>query len=158
VLDVRQTEGDHEQQESIMKRMLAMLGVVMLAPIFWASPSLADPGRGAVPLCYFWANEPTASSYSPSPFYSYNEQNRAAGITVTRLGTGVYSVTCTGVGGGSPWGPGGHIQVSAYGAGNPDHCHVAFWGTGGANLTAQVECFAPNGSHADSLYDFLFIW
>ena len=66
------------------------------------APVAADPGRGAQTQCYFWANDPTSTStYSPSSIYSYNAVARAQGNLVTRVATGVYNVTCKGVGGGA---------------------------------------------------------
>jgi hypothetical protein len=99
-----------------MNRTLVTFGGLALGCIAWATPSLADPGRGATTLCYLWANNPSPAigvPYEPSPTYSFNAQNRAGGISVTRTATGTYSVKCTGVGGGIPWGAAGHVQVSA---------------------------------------------
>ena len=66
-------------------------GALALAYIVWATPSLADPGRGATVLCYLWANDPSPplnTPYVPDPFYSFNAQDRAGGITVTKTDTG----------------------------------------------------------------------
>jgi len=140
------------------------LGVLALGSIVWATPSFADPGRGATTLCYLWNNNasPTiGTAYEPNSTYSFNAQNRAGGIRVTRTATGTYSVTCTGVGGGSAWGPGGHVQVSAYGFGNNGSCHVQSWGTGGPDFTATVNCYGGGGTGGvlkDSQFDLLFIW
>ena len=144
-----------------MRRTVVSLCLLTLASVVFVSPALADPGRGANILCYFWAHNASPAigvAYTPSATYSYNTVGRAAANTVTKTSTGVYSVACNGVGGGAPWGFGGHVQVSAYGPRNPNHCHVDFWGTGAANLTAEVSCYAPNGAPADSRFDFLFIW
>jgi hypothetical protein len=147
--------------------MKQTLGVLVLACIVWATPALADPGRGATVLCYLWADQPSPAlntPYEPSPTYSFNAQNRAGGIHVSKLATGTYSVTCTGVGGGSPWGPGGHVQVSAYGDGVNHFCHVGSWDTGGPDFTATVDCFGSGGgggggpAPADTRFDLLFIW
>ena len=97
--------------------MKRILGVLALACSVWATPALADPGRGATVLCYVWADQASPAlntPYTPSPLYSFNAQNRAGGNSITRTATGTYSVKCTGVGGGSPWGEGGHVQVSSY--------------------------------------------
>src|SRR5262245_16121667 len=147
-----------------MMRILFAVSVLGLGSIALATPSLADPGRGATVLCYLWAHNgspPLNTPYEPSPTYSFNAQNRSGGITVTKTATGTYSVKCTGVGGGTPWGPGGHVQVSAYGDGSNSFCHVGSWGTGGADFTASVDCFGPGGGGAapkDSRFDLLFVW
>ena len=150
-----------------MRRTLFAICLVALAVVVSGTPALADPGRGANVLCYVWANNPSpviGVPYTPSPTYSFNAVGRASANSVTKESTGVYYVTCKGVGGGAlfsgsgSWGPGGHVQVSAYGGGNPDHCHVGGWGTGGADFTASVYCFAPNGAPSDSAFDLLFVW
>jgi hypothetical protein len=149
------------------RRGSSIIGVLALGSIVWATPSLADPGRGTTVLCYLWANQaspPINTPYMPSPFYSFNAQNRSNGISVTKTGTGTYSVTCTGVGGDGPWGPGGHVQVSAYGDGVNTFCHVGHWSTSGADFTATVDCFGRGGGTgggpgpADSQFDLLFLW
>ena len=150
-----------------MRRTLLAICLVTLAAVVSGKPALADPGRGADVLCYVWANSASPSigvPYTPSPTYSFNAVGRSQANTITKESTGVYFVTCKGVGGGAlfsgsgSWGAGGHVQVSAYGGGNPDHCHVGGWGTGGADFTASVYCFAPNGAPADSTFDLLFVW
>jgi hypothetical protein len=143
-----------------MKRSPIAFCMLALAGMVWAAPTLADPGRGSTTMCYLWANNPSPAintPYEPSATYSYNAQNRAGGISVTKTATGVYSVKCTGVGGG-PWGAGGHVQVSAYGSGSNTQCHVGGWGTGGADFTASVYCYAPSGAPRDSYFDLLFVW
>jgi hypothetical protein len=118
-------------------------------------------------MCYLWANNaspPLNTPYEPSSYYSFNAQNKASGITVTKTATGTYSVTCRGVGGGTPLEPGGHVQVSAYGDGVSTFCNVGRWGTSDADFTASVDCFGPGegreGQTApkDSLFDLLFVW
>ena len=142
-------------------------GVLALGCIVWATPSLADAGRGAATLCYLWADQPSPplnTPYTPDPTYSFNAKNGSDGISVTEIATGSYLVTCTGVGGGTAWGAGGHVQVSAYGDGINTFCHVGSWGTGFANFTASVDCFGKGGgggggpAPADSRFDLLFVW
>jgi hypothetical protein len=143
------------------------LGVLALGCMAWATPSHADAGRGAATLCYLWADQPSPAlnePYTPDPVYSFNAQNGADGNSVTKIATGTYLVKCTGVGGGSPWGPGGHVQVSAYGDGLNTFCHVGSWSTGVADFTATVDCFGKGGgtgggpAPADSSFDLLFVW
>jgi hypothetical protein len=142
-------------------------GLLALACIIWATPSFADAGRGAATLCYLWADQPSPplnTPYRPNTFYSFNAQNGSDGISVTKTATGTYSVKCTGVGGGQAWGPGGHVQVSAYGDGVNTFCHVGSWSTGLADFTASVDCFGKGGGTgggpgpADSRFDLLFNW
>lgn len=56
------------------------------------------------------------------------------------------------------WGPGGHVQVTAYGSEDADHCKVSNWTTGGAHFTAIVRCYNHAGGLADNRFDLLFIW
>jgi hypothetical protein len=149
-----------------MRRTLVALCVLTLAGIVWALPALADPGRGAYVLCYVWANNASPAlnaPYVPSSTYSYNTVGRANANTVTKTSTGNYTVTCKGVGGGAlfagsgTWGAGGHVQVTAYGPG-PNYCKVNSWATGGADFTAFVSCYNPNGAFADNRFDLLFVW
>lgn len=136
------------------------LGALALGCIAWTTPALAGAGRAGAVLCYLWADvaSPTINTpYTPSTDYSFNAKNGSDGITVTKTATGTYSVTCTGVGGNTQWGPGGHVQVSAYGDGANTYCHVGSWSTGVPDFTASVDCFS-NGAPADSLFDLLFVW
>lgn len=147
-----------------MNRLTAACVFALL--LVGATAAMADPGRGSATQCYLWANDPSpaiGAAYVPSTLYSYNAVGRSAGITVTKTGTGSYSVICRGVGGGSLfsgsglWGAGGHVQVTAYGS-TPDNCKVQGWVTGGADFSATVRCFNAAGSPADNRFDLLFVW
>jgi hypothetical protein len=127
-----------------MKRNLLIACSLILVCAAWVSPASADPGRGTTVLCYLWASIPSptiGAPYEPNILYSYNEQNRAKGISVTKTATGSYTVTCTGVGGGTAWGEGGHVQVTAVGS-NSTFCKVVDWSTGAANFRALVHFMA----------------
>jgi hypothetical protein len=150
-----------------MSRKIIFACVLTLILAAGAFPAMADPGRGANVLCYVWANEPTraiGSPYTPSTPYSYNAVGRSAANTITRTGTGVYVVTCKGVGGGplfsgsGSWGAGGHVQVTAYGGEDADTCKIVSWGTGGADFFANVRCFNHAGGLSDNRFDLLFVW
>src|SRR5262249_46464930 len=106
------------------------------------SMSSAHAGTAKM-LCYLWANEPSPtlnSPYTPDPTYSFNSRRQA--ISVTKVSTGVYFVTCTGQGGRTP---GGHVQVSSYGSGLTTFCHGGEGATGGAAFVAEVVCFGKGG-------------
>jgi hypothetical protein len=148
----------------IMKSKTLFLGMSLVAiNLLYTSSVQADPGRGAVPLCYVWANNPTVASYIPNGLYSYNLVYRSGGNTVTRSATGTYAVTCKGVGGAgsgaanTAWGPGGHVQVTAYG-GTPNYCKVVSWATGAPDFTGNVKCYTHTGVAADTQFDLLFLW
>jgi hypothetical protein len=148
-----------------MKSKMLFLGISLVAVnVLYTTSVQADPGRGAVPLCYVWAHSPTSASYTPSGTYSYNLVYRSGGNTVTRSAVGTYQVTCRGVGGAglsgvgsTSWGAGGHVQVTAYGA-TSNYCKIVNWGTGGANFTGNVKCWTHAGAAADTPFDLLFVW
>lgn len=149
-----------------MKRLTAVCVFAILLTTF-ALAAAADPGRGSSIQCYVWANNPTSDigvPYSPSSVYSYNAVGRAAANTITRTAVGVYTVTCKGLGGGAlfagsgTWGPGGHVQVTAYGSEDADYCKVVSWVSGGADFTANVRCYNPAGALSNNRFDLLFVW
>jgi hypothetical protein len=144
-----------------MSRKVIFACVLAMVLAAWAFPAAADPGRGANVLCYVWANNASpaiGAPYTPSSIYSYNAQNRSGGNTVTKTATGTYTVTCRGVGGSAPWGPGGHVQVTAYGGEDADYCKVQSWATGGADFSVTVRCFNHTGAPSDNRFDMLFVW
>ena len=150
-----------------MSRKLAVAGLFALILGAVAVPSMADPGRGASILCYVWSNNASPAigvPFVPSNVYSFNAVGRAQANTVTRTAVGTYTVTCKGVGGGGlfsgsgSWGPGGHVQVTAYGGEDADHCKVQSWVTGGADFSATVRCYNHAGALSDSRFDLSFSW
>lgn len=150
-----------------MSRKLTVLCLFALILAAFAVPSMADPGRGATILCYVWSNNASPAigvPFVPSNVYSYNAVGRAQANTVTRTAVGVYTVTCKGVGGGAlfggsgSWGPGGHVQVTAYGGEDADYCKVQSWTTGGADFSATVRCYNHTGAASDNRFDLSFSW
>jgi hypothetical protein len=142
-----------------MKNIFCTLALGCIAAS--AAPAFADSGRGAATLCYLWADQPSPvlnTPYTPDPTYSFNAKNGSSGISISKTATGTYLVTCTGVGGTTAWGSGGHVQVSAYGNGVSTFCHVGSWGTGVSDFTATVDCFGKGFVPADSQFDLLFVW
>jgi M6 family metalloprotease-like protein len=97
-------------------------------------------------LGYAWANQPTASRYTPNPNYAYNGSGRD--IQITRNSVGSYAVRFAGFGGG------GNVQVTAYGPGN-EHCKVGEWDPYSVNFIAYVRCFNTAGNPVDTSYTIL---
>lgn len=56
------------------------------------------------------------------------------------------------------WGPGGHVQVTAYGGEDADQCKVVNWVTGGADFSVNVRCYNHTGGLSDNRFDMLFVW
>ena len=142
-------------------------GALALGCIAGATPTLANGGGSGGTVVLSLANNPSPplnTPYRPDPDYSFNAVDGSDGISVTKTALGTYLVACTGVSGGPLLGPGGHVQVSAYGAGVNTFCHVGGWGTGGKDFTASVYCFGRGSgtgggpAPADSLFDLLFVW
>jgi len=99
-------------------------------------------------VAWAWADQLHATSlYTPQTKYSYN--STGGSITITRTGTGAYTVALTGFLGGE----GDDVQVTAYGG---DHyCTVDGWGSG-ASPVIYVKCYAPGGAATDSKFTILY--
>lgn len=101
---------------------------------------------------YVWADQPTASSYTPNLHYQWN--STGAANTISRVSTGRYTVYLPNLGGLN-----GTVLVSAYG-GTSNYCKVAGWGPpimGVATTQAvDVRCFTFSGAPADTQYTMSF--
>jgi hypothetical protein len=93
---------------------------------------------------YVWADQPSASSYTPSSTYQRNSSG--ASSTISRSGTGAYTVKFTNLGGTN-----GIVNVSAY-DGSTNMCKVSSVSTNGSNREAGVRCFTNTGAAADSFF------
>jgi hypothetical protein len=121
--------------------------------------TLLYQGRGAPfgtadkGVAFVWADQPTASSYTPGPGFNYNSTNNLN--TVVRTAVGSYSVTLTGLSK-----EGGDVQVTAVNAvqstSNPARCKSDGWGTNGSANVAKVECFDSSGAPADEMFSLAF--
>ncbi|MCA8954219.1 MAG: hypothetical protein KDE27_32220 [Planctomycetes bacterium] len=102
---------------------------------------------------YLWANQESAVQYTPAPAYSWNA-NRAD-PTIHSPALGYYEVTLPGLGGGSPSGERGNVQVATYGDAMR-HAQVERWYTSGADLVVAVRCRDAAGNPADSKFVLAF--
>ena len=97
-------------------------------------------------MAYTLADSPSASSYSPSPTLTWNPSG--GGATITRNGTGDYTVIWSGVD------PAivetGTVHVTA-GADNGSQCKA----TSLFDVGAMVHCFGPNGAARDMPYSVM---
>jgi hypothetical protein len=93
---------------------------------------------------YVWAHDPTSASYTPSLTYQFN--STGAANTITRSGTGNYTLHLPGLAVDN-----GHVQVTAYGYGSA-RCKVGYWFASGNELLVNVQCSDPAGSPVDTLY------
>ncbi|ACY15595.1 hypothetical protein [Haliangium ochraceum] len=105
-------------------------------------------GTSSTDEAYVWANQPASASYTPSAAYQFNSSGQTN--TITRQGTGAYTVSLPGQSA-----AGGTLEVTAYGAGS-DYCKVTSWQQTTDGVDAFVRCFAAGGSPSDSLYTLNF--
>jgi len=117
------------------------------------SRNIPHPACPTKRLAYVWANNPTASSYTPIPTYSYNSSGGS--VLITRSGPGVYAVRFMGLGGNGK--AGGQVQVTAYGSGK-ENCKIRNWSSGGADFVVNIQCFALHGAPVNTRYTVLVIW
>jgi len=107
-------------------------------------------GGSAKGFAFLWADQPTASNYTPNANYNYN--STATLNTVTRNGVGNYTVVIPGLSK-----QGGDVQVTGYSTtATPVRCKSAGWGSFGSGTLANVVCFDGTGAPADALYSFAF--
>ena len=106
-----------------------------------------DDNRGHL-IAYVWADNPRAPSYTPSERYRFTSSR--SNVTISRASPGAYAVKL-----GNLSTPGGHAQVTAYGAG-ADHCKVVRWGLSGKDQEIHVACFAANGTPDDTQFTLAF--
>lgn len=94
---------------------------------------------------YFWADQPTAASYVPTPTYRFG-----AVPTIDRLSTGRYRVTVSNFG---YFGIGerGNVQVTPY-ATSLMHTKVESWYGSGTDLQIIVRCSGPGGAPTDGRF------
>jgi len=116
---------------------------------FGMSTSVIGQGEG---WGYVWADNPSASSYTPNSSYSYNSSGKS--IRINRVSTGVYKVQFRGLGGNNK--AGGNVQVTAYGDGT-EVCKVVNWQSGGADFNVTVRCF-NNNEPVDTHYSLRVDW
>jgi uncharacterized protein YjdB len=110
---------------------------------------LAESGTLAGRFGFTWADQPTTDTYNPNPSWSGNSSGGA--ITITRTGTGAYTVRWSGLARTA-----GQLEetvmVGAYGS-VPRRCNVASWDAlSGPDLLANVRCTDLNGAAADSRF------
>jgi hypothetical protein len=103
-------------------------------------------------LGYALADQPAATGpYAPDPAYRFNSSGGT--IQVSRGSMGVYSVRFAGLGRTS--GQRDNVQVTGSGGSPGDFCKLAGWESPGADLVADVLCFAAAGTPVDSRFTIL---
>lgn len=108
---------------------------------------IVNPG----PIGYVWADQAATAlnvAYTPSPTWSFNSTGGAN--SVTRTGTGAYTVRLNGLGVAA-----GHVQVTPYGTGT-ELCKVLNWGPTGADQLVRVQCYAAGGTTVNTRFNVTY--
>ncbi len=100
-------------------------------------------------LGYLWANDETATDYTPDPNYSYNSSGGTN--TIHRDGTGRYEVNMPGLTNANH----GDVQVTAYGA--TVACRVVEWAPAAGALNAIVLCRDIAGARVDGRFTVTYM-
>ena len=110
---------------------------------------LAESGTLAGRFGFTWADQQSLDSYNPHPLWSDNSSGGA--VTITRTGTGAYTVRWAGLARTSGL-PDETVLVTAYGN-VPRRCNVLSWDAfSTADFIANVRCTDLNGVAADSRF------
>jgi serine protease len=117
---------------------------------YFTSSFTAGGGSGNT-IAFAWANNPTAASYTPSSTYQYN--NRGGPATITRTGTGAYTVSFP-----DDIGPAaaGGVKVTAYGS-SDGVCKVVGWGPIGSAEQVFVQCYTSAGAASDEFFSVVYV-
>jgi hypothetical protein len=134
-----------------MRRLVNPVVVALVAAtaVVTAGTANADPGPVAG-AGYVWANSPTTASYTPDPTYQMNSVGTTIRNTITRHGTGHYTVRFPRLGV-----SGGVAHATAYG--NYTHqCKPDTWVATGGDQNVVVRCFTLAGAPVDSMFTASF--
>jgi hypothetical protein len=93
---------------------------------------------------YVWADQPTASAYTPPTIRQWNSTGKLN--TIQRTGVGIYAVAFPG-----QTFTGGTVEVTAYG-GASEYCKVENWFADIAQQNVNVRCFTTSGNPVDSRF------
>jgi len=113
---------------------------------FSIGTTLGDLGGGQTPGAYAWANNDSASSYSPSRSYEYNGLTKGR-LVIQRSIVGEYSVTIPG----HPSFSSSLVLITSYNAGG-GYCNVQGW----TKTTAHVNCYGRTGIPNDARFDITY--
>jgi hypothetical protein len=117
----------------------------------WFTASFTAPAQNPGELAFAWADQPSSASYTPSSTYQYN--STGATNTITRSGTGNYTVRMPRLGSVGA----GHVKVTAYGAGNANACKVGGWSDNAGDRMVNVLCHDVSGAAVDTTYTVTYV-
>ena len=116
--------------------------------------SFTAGGGSANTLAFAWANNPTATSYTPSSAYQYNSRGGGLATIAHTPGSGFYTVDFP-----DSFGPaaGGGVKVTAYGSTTSGQCKVTSWGPSGSSERVGVQCYNSAGSVSDEYFSIAYV-
>lgn len=123
---------------------------VLVAGVSLAWVATADAGPNGSGFGYVWADSPTSALGQPYvPSQGYQRNSSGVVNTITRTGTGAYSVFFPNLGAfGTP-------AVTAY-AGTDERCKVASWrstfSAGRSGTAVAVRCFTRTGTPVNTTF------
>jgi hypothetical protein len=111
--------------------------------------------NGTPSFAYAWADQASASSYTPATTYQYgflhSECSSFMGpITVRRSSVGHYAVQIPTLAA-----TGSNVKVTAYGS-SSESCKVVSWFASGSGTEADVACFNASGVAVDTRYVIVY--
>jgi hypothetical protein len=110
--------------------------------------SFVRPSSVSGAFAYLWADDETASSYTPSPLHQFN--STGATNTITRASTGDYTVRLPGLGS-----EGGTVKVTTFSA-TSNACKASSWSSKGKAEQVEVLCFDFTGAPVDSKFTLVY--
>jgi hypothetical protein len=129
----------------------------VLTDSFFTASFLREPGTIGIArnsdestAHYVWSNDPTSASYTPSTFYQSYNTSSANLSTITRSGTGQYSVTIPSLKAADDT----LALVTAYGS-STNRCSIGGWG--GSPVQVSVNCYTAGGVLADERFVLYYL-
>ena len=133
------------------RRLHAILLVLIAAAAIMVTLTVPATARAAPSgpqgSAFVWANQPTSTSYLPSPPYQWNSRHSFTAVnTITRTGVGSYTVRLPDLGAVS-----GTVLVTAYGS-TANYCKALSWGPSGTAQLVNIRCFTATGVPIDTRF------
>jgi hypothetical protein len=110
--------------------------------------SFIRPSSSKRDFAYLWADDETNPSYTPSPLHQFNSTGGTN--TITRNGTGDYSVSLPGLGS-----DGGTVKVTTFSP-TSNACKASSWSSKFGAEQVGVLCFDFTGAPVDSKFTLVY--
>lgn len=116
-----------------------------LFTVLFYKPSGGSTTDGA----YVWADNPTATNYTPNAAYQWT--SKLLSNTVAHTGTGLYQASLAGLTTAT-----GTVLVTGYGPGS-ERCKVVNWNIASSAVAVNVACFRGDGSPVDTQFTLSYM-